>query len=326
MSRAAQHEGVGMARMEPRDACRSRARRRVQFEVVALAQIQALAARSRAFLVTSARRLGGFVKGTNPMARVKVLFLAANTDPNSRLELDKEFSQIRRFLDVTPEWDALEMVHEPEAEAAQLPQLLVREKPDIIHFAGHADKAGRVQLIGPNKGVSRIEPDALYQLLEAVRADVKLVFFNTCYSAPAADKVVQLVPFCIGTKEAIDDPAAIQFSALFYQGLGFGMTVAEAYKYAQAGVAVTLGGIPADERPQFRQNPKADPNKIRLRSPRARNKAPILEVGECRSDRGGPCRRHRRVAVIPVVRLAQSGCSESAERIDQGQGYGHCRS
>jgi hypothetical protein len=234
-----------------------------------MAQIQALAARIRAFLVTAAHVLGGFIKGSYPMARVKVLFLTANTDPAARLELNEELRQIRRFLDVSPEWDALEIVHEPEAEAVQLPQLLMRQKPDIIHFAGHADKAGRVQLIGPNRGVSRIEPDALYQLLKVVSADVKLVFFNTCYSGPVAEKVVELVPFCIGTKDAIDDAVAIQFSALFYQCLGFGGTVEAAYQYAQAGVAVALGTKPADERPQFSQNPKADPNRIRLRSPRA---------------------------------------------------------
>src|SRR5690349_5602330 len=91
----------------------------------------------------------------------------ASPGATAGLELDKEFDQIRRYLEVTPEWDAIELVHEPRAMASNLLQLCEREEPDIVHFAGHADKAGRVQMHGAD-AIVRIPAQALGELFAVI--------------------------------------------------------------------------------------------------------------------------------------------------------------
>jgi len=203
------------------------------------------------------------------MSRIKLLFVAANTDPDAILELDKEYERIRQYLYMTPEFDALEIVHEPKGSADSLLHLFERVQPDIVHFAAHADRKGRVKLHATDGGgLTRVTPEALGQLFGAIKKKAALVVFNACYSNDAADALRDFVPFRIGTKGEIADEIAILFSSSFYQALGLGRTVWDACKYAHAAVAVTFGNVPSDEIGQLDESPGARATEFRLRSPR----------------------------------------------------------
>src|SRR5688572_12268022 len=136
------------------------------------------------------------------MAQIKVLFVAANTNQQATLQLRREFEQIRGFLELTPEGDAIVLIDEQNPPATRLHDLILRKQPDVVHFAGHADAAGRLQFPQPNAAIGRITPDTLDGLF---RDSVKLVVFNTCYSAAAAEVVRKQVDFCIGTKSRLAD-------------------------------------------------------------------------------------------------------------------------
>jgi len=87
-----------------------------------------------------------------------------------------------------------------------------------------------------------IEPDALAALFEQFSDQVNCVVLNACYSETQANAIANHIDYVIGMNEAINDKAAIAFSIGFYQALGAGRTIEEAYKLGC--VQIRLQGIP----------------------------------------------------------------------------------
>src|ERR1017187_2142745 len=65
---------------------------------------------------------------------------------------------------------------------------------------------------------------------------------NACYSDLQAKEIAKHIDYVIGMNEAIDDRAAIAFAIGFYQGLGAGRTIDQAYKLGC--VQIILQGAP----------------------------------------------------------------------------------
>ena len=68
-----------------------------------------------------------------------------------------------------------------------------------------------------------------------------------CHTAPIAEALAEVVPCTIGMREAITDSAAITFAAAFYQGLGFGRNIQEAFDLGKN--ALMNLDIPEDHTP-----------------------------------------------------------------------------
>ena len=183
------------------------------------------------------------------MPRPKVLFVASDSQDAAEIQIRTEFKRIGEFLQKTPGYEAFEFIHVPGGQAGDLPALLQRLKPDVVHFAGHADSDGRLMLEEAEFDRGVVEPDALHALFNTAIVKPKLVLFNTCYGTAAAEAVVKQVPRCIGTPALLEDGVAIQFASFFYQGLGFGKTIKQAFEYASAGVMLSQGTLPVSQRP-----------------------------------------------------------------------------
>lgn len=56
------------------------------------------------------------------------------------------------------------------------------------------------------------------------------MLLNACYSEIQANAIAKHIDYVIGMKKAIDDFAAITFAIGFYQALGAGRSIEEAYK------------------------------------------------------------------------------------------------
>jgi hypothetical protein len=83
-----------------------------------------------------------------------------------------------------------------------------------------------------------VQPRALVDLLAAAGDRLSCVVLNACYSAKLAAALLDVVPFVVGMRRAIDDDAAIAFSIGFYQALGAGRGPAEAFELGKAQVAM----------------------------------------------------------------------------------------
>jgi hypothetical protein len=110
-----------------------------------------------------------------------------------------------------------------------------------------------------------MDKSALVQLMKVMAGNIKVAFFNNCFSATQAESVVQYVDAAIGMDDAIGDDAARTFAAQFYSAIGFSKSVQSAFD--QAKLALTLAGIPEEQTPQLHVKDGVDANELILVKP-----------------------------------------------------------
>jgi hypothetical protein len=96
------------------------------------------------------------------------------------------------------------------------------------------------------------------------------VVLNACFSRPQAEAIVDVIDCAIGMNRAIGDEAAIVFAAAFYQGVGFGRSVKDAFESGKA--ALMLDGIPEEKTPVLLARKGVDPSTIFLIEPARQTK------------------------------------------------------
>ena len=74
---------------------------------------------------------------------MRILALQANSDPGAVLQLDKEIRDIKRTLASTIAW-GVEVLQEGAVQAPDLQTLLLRYRPDVLHFSGHGNSVGEL--------------------------------------------------------------------------------------------------------------------------------------------------------------------------------------
>lgn len=82
----------------------------------------------------------------------------------------------------------------------------------------------------------------------ASSSDIRLVFFNTCYSYNQAEAVTKHVEAAIGMNTSIGDEAARVFSSQFYSSIGFGLSIKSA---EQAKALVKMEGLDEEDTPEL---------------------------------------------------------------------------
>jgi hypothetical protein len=121
-------------------------------------------------------------------------------------------------------------------------QALLDEQPQIVHFSGHGMATGALCFENQMGETHPIQPDALAALFEQFASQVKCVVLNACYSEIQANAIAEHIDYVVGMNQAIGDKAAIAFAIGFYQALGAGRTIEEAYKLGC--VQIRLQGVP----------------------------------------------------------------------------------
>lgn len=94
-----------------------------------------------------------------------------------------------------------------------------------------------------------VSKEAIVQTMMASSENIRLVFFNTCYSKNQAEVVSQFFEASIGMNTSIGDNAGRIFSSQFYSSIGFGLSVAKAFQQAKA--LLMMEGIPEENTPQL---------------------------------------------------------------------------
>jgi hypothetical protein len=181
-------------------------------------------------------KIGGFPESND--SRKVILFLASNPSENSKLQLEKEFSRI--FNGIQEGTKDLKLVAEWAVTPGGLQQAILKHRPNILHFSGHgaADekgdgsdrdilfedgKQGGIILQDANGKPKLVNTTALADLFETMLAykgiKIEVVILNACHQENQAKEIAKYVPYVIGTNDAIDDNAAIEFSTGFYRGI-----------------------------------------------------------------------------------------------------------
>ncbi len=162
---------------------------------------------------------------------VSILFLAADPTDASRLRLGEEFRDIQEKLKLARLRDRFKLeLPQLSVRPSDISQALLDTQPQIVHFSGHGIPTGALCFENLEGKIHPIEPDALAALFEQFSSQVNCVVLNACYAEIQAKAIAKHIEYVIGMNQAIDDEAAIAFAIGFYQALGGGRSIEDAYK------------------------------------------------------------------------------------------------
>jgi hypothetical protein len=165
------------------------------------------------------------------MARVTILFVAANPPGTERIFLDQEYRTLENQRRRALHRDAIGLDALWAASPLDLTSKLNESQPAVIHFAGHGTRDGILFVNDLDRYVA-VPGTALRALLAECSTTLKLVVLNACYSDDIAREIVEVVGCVIGMPAPIGDHAARVFSEALYAALCAGRSVGSAYHQA----------------------------------------------------------------------------------------------
>lgn len=126
------------------------------------------------------------------------------------------------------------------ARTDELQGLLLKYNPQVVHFCGHGTGARGLVLQDESGREQLVSTDALKNFFGLFSEQVECVLLNACYSEVQADAIVEHINYVIGMSQEILDSAAIAFSKGFYQALGYGKTIEQAYRFGCNQIHLTI--------------------------------------------------------------------------------------
>jgi hypothetical protein len=192
----------------------------------------------RAKLILKQRQVTETAEDTRVLS---VLFLSADPTDASRLRLGEELREIQEKLQLAKNRGRFVLHQRMSLRPADMTQAMLDTEPHILHFSGHGRANGALCFENNLGQAHSIEPDALAGFFDLFANRVHCVVLNACYSEVQAHAIAKHIDYVIGMNQAIGDHAAIAFSVGFYQAVGAGYGIEEAYKAGR--VQIMLQGI-----------------------------------------------------------------------------------
>jgi hypothetical protein len=186
---------------------------------------------------------------------ISILFLAADPTDASRLRLGEEIRDIQERLQLAKSRDNFVLHQRMSVRPTDLSQALLDINPQIVHFSGHGESTDAIYLEDKMGKRHPLEPETLAALFEQFAEQVECVVLNACFSERQAQAIGLYIDWVIGMDRAISDKGAIAFSTGFYQALGAGRSIPDAYKLGC--VQIRLQGIAEHLVPTLIQNNKS---------------------------------------------------------------------
>jgi len=172
-----------------------------------------------------------------PEDRLRILFVASDPTNAARLRLGEEAREIQERLAMAKLRDRFEFHQWSSVRPKDLVQALLKTRPDVVHFSGHGTVDGELCFEDETGEAFRVSPAALADLFREFR-NIRCVLLVACNSEPQAKALAEHIEHVVGTRGKIGDQVAIAFAVGFYQGLGDGRSMEDAYRlgYATAGL------------------------------------------------------------------------------------------
>lgn len=163
-----------------------------------------------------------------------VLFLGSNPTDTSQLRLDEEAREIEDMIRKSKNRDSVKFISKWAVRPLDILQSINEHNPTVIHFSGHGSEKNYLALENPDGTAKLVSKEAIVQSMATTSDNIKLVFFNNCYSNGQAKSVIKHVDFSIGMNDSIGDKSAIIFASQFYSAIGFGKSIAESFNQAKS--------------------------------------------------------------------------------------------
>jgi CHAT domain-containing protein len=173
----------------------------------------------------------------------KILILAANPKTTPRLHLDEEVREIEEGLRRARHRERFEIQSRWAVRYDDLRRALLDIEPHIVHFIGHGKVEGL--LVEDEMGFATlVSSKALTGLFELCKDHVKCVILSACHSAHQAVVIKKHIDYVIGMRQEIKGKAAIEFAVGFYDALGAGKNVEQAFKFGCNAVIQQFPDLP----------------------------------------------------------------------------------
>lgn len=179
--------------------------------------------------------------------KTKILFIASEPTDADNLRIGTEMREIQTQLQLAKLRDSFEISQRWAVRPGDLSQALLDIEPDFVHFSGHGLYDGAICLEDEYGQLHQVKPDVLASLLREFANKVVCVVLNACHSKIQANAIAQAIPNVIGMESAINDESAIAFSIGFYQGIGAGRTIKNAYQLGK--IQIKMRGLDQDSVP-----------------------------------------------------------------------------
>lgn len=216
---------------------------------------------------------------------ITVLFLASSPQDQAPLRLDRETREIQKRVRAAEHRESIWFEWRLARQLVDLIQDLNEVRPDIVHFSGHGDEDA-LAFEDSEGRTAELTNERLGRLLEAAGAQVRLLLFNSCSSASQATLACNHVELAIGMDASIADEIAKTFAGQFYNSLGFGKSVGEAFR--QAVLQVEFAHDEGHDVPQLFAAEGVDPETVVLVNPDAasttNSRAGVNEVRDLNED------------------------------------------
>lgn len=181
--------------------------------------------------------------------KIVVLFLASNPIDQVQLRLDEEARSISEMIKMSKHRDSVRFETCWAVQTKDILQAINEYNPSIVHFSGHGSSNDEI-IFQTNSGQTKVvSKEAIVQTMMASSEDIRLVFFNTCYSRNQAKAVVEHIEATIGMNTSIGDEGARIFSSQFYSSIGYGLSVKKSFEQAKA--LLMLENIPEEDTPEL---------------------------------------------------------------------------
>lgn len=178
--------------------------------------------------------------------KIKVLLLDPGPIGLAYLRLDEELREIENKIQASPCRDLFELIPRSSVRVSDLGTFLLRHKPHIVHFIGHADPSTGIILEDDAGFRTSVGATDLANILHALKDNIRAVFLSVCYTKAYAEALAQKIDFVIGMDDVISEQAAIVFAGSFYQALAYRRSVKDAFEIAKAQLNIrSLAGAEA---------------------------------------------------------------------------------
>ncbi len=188
--------------------------------------------------------------GSNTISKAQelnVLFLGSSPINEGRMRLDQEARDMKEKLRLVDRPKVTVAVsHEWAVRADQLQDILLNQRPEVLHFSGHGG-GGAICFEDMNGNSAPVDGLVFAELIQLSGSSIICVVLNACYSADLSSKIVPPVQYVIGCDDSIDDSAAAVFSKAFYRALAHGKNFEDSFRLGRNDVSIQCRSGEADK-------------------------------------------------------------------------------
>jgi hypothetical protein len=165
----------------------------------------------------------------------RILILSANPIDTKRLRLEVEVRDSVESMLRSRYRDKFDIRSIGGVRLRDMRTALLDNEPHIVHFTGHGKEDGLV-LEGELGFSTRMSAEALGGLFKMFSNHVECVILNACNSEKQAAVICEHIAYVVGMRGDIRDKAAIEFAVGFYDGIGAGRSIEEAFEFGRNAV------------------------------------------------------------------------------------------